>query len=510
MKTKLPLLALALPLLLAACSVGPDYDRAKVDAQVDVPKDWHWKKAEPNDAQPRGPWWTVYQDPDLNALEDQAVSNNQDLRAAVARVDRGRAQARLSGADFFPQLTLDPQAQRERLGANTPQLRQFSLPGVAIPPATVNSFSVPVDLSYEVDLWGRVRRSFESARDLAQASVADFQNVLLTLTSDVAIDYFTLRQYDAEVKILRQTVETRKKSLDITQKRLQAGRATGLDVHQAETELANSEADLAQVSQSRAQTQDALAFLCGRAAPGFQLPERPLDVAFLPPAIPAGLPASLLERRPDIATAERTMAARNADIGVAAAGYFPQVSITGQFGYLSYSVSNLFTAPSNVWSLGPAVQLPLFTGGKTTAQVKSARAAYDEAAANYRSAVLGSFRDVEDALAAQRYLAQQAEAAGRAAEASSKARALSEERYRSGQVNYFEVTESQRTELGAQRAQAQVVGQRLYASIRLIKALGGGWEGAQLRAEEPAPYPVLPLDSQAPLVPSGGEKATAQ
>ena len=480
----LPLCLLPI-LLLAGCSVGPDYKRPRVDADLAIPADWHWKQAEPNDAVARGPWWSLYHDPGLDALETAAVAQNQDLRAAVARVDQGRAQARLSGADFFPQLTLDAQAERERTPANSPQYKIFNFPGITIPSATYNSFSVPVDLSYELDVWGRVRRSFESQTAQAQADVADFENILLTLTSDVAIDYFTLRQYDAEVRILRQTVATREKSLDISQKRVRAGEATALDVHQAETELANSQADLAQVSQSRAQTQDALAYLTGQAAPNFSLPENPLSTSDLPPNVPVGLPAALLERRPDIAKAERTMAAKNAEIGVAIAGYYPQISLTGQFGYLSASASNLFTLPSEAWSFGPTVQLPLFTAGKTAAQVKSARAEYDEAVADYRASVLGAFRDVEDSLAAQRDLAQQAEALDRASVASSQARQLSEERYKSGQINYFEVTDSQRTELAAQRAQAQVVGQRLYASIRLIKALGGGWDQIALRAEEP-------------------------
>lgn len=484
-------------LLLAGCSVGPDYRRDRVDAAspAQPPADWKWKTAAPSDRLPRGAWWALYHDAELDRLEGAAQAQNQDLRAAVARVDKARGQARLSGADFFPKLTLDAQAQRERLSGNNPQFSQL---GAAVPPATTNSFSVPVDLSYEVDIWGRVRRSFESARDAAQAAVADTQNVLLTLQADVAVDYFTLREYDTERRILRDTVETRQKSLEINQKRLQAGRATALDVEQAKTELANSQADLAEVEQERAQMQDALAVLCGAAASAFEVAENPLPAGIVPPGVPVGLPSDLLERRPDVAEAERTMAARNAQIGVAIAAYYPTVNLTGQYGYLSASASNLFTKPSSMWSFGPSVTLPLFTGGQTTAQVKSARADYDEAVAQYRGTVLGAFRDVEDSLAAERFLARRAEAAARAAEAAGKARDLSEQRYRSGRVDYFEVTDSQRTELAAQRARAQIEGQRLYASVRLVKALGGGWDASALGAEQPAPYPVLPLDSAAP------------
>ncbi|SDU23951.1 outer membrane protein, multidrug efflux system [Verrucomicrobium sp. GAS474] len=494
------LLSLALvPLLVAGCAVGPDYHRAEVDAASaqPPPADWQWQKADPRDAAPRDDWWVLYGDPELTRLEALATAQNQDLRSAIARVDKARAQARLTGASFFPSLSLEPAAARERLSGNNPQLAQAAR-GQSIPPATINSFNVPVDLSYEIDLWGRVRRSFESARDEAQAAVAETENVLLTLHSDVAIDYFTLREYDTELAILRQTVETRKKSLDITEKRVRAGRATAVDFEQAKTELANSEADLAEVAQNRAETQNALAVLCGAAASGFAVSESPLPADLLPPAIPVGLPATLLERRPDVARAERTMAARNAQIGVAYAAYFPKVSLTGQYGYLSASASNLFTKPSNIWSFGPSIDLPLFTGGQTTAQVKAARADYEGAVADYRGTVLEAFRDVEDALARQHFLAERAAALGRSAEAATKAREFSERRYRSGAVDYFEVTQSQRTELAARRAQAQVVGQRLYAGVRLIKALGGGWNEAQLMAEAPAPYPVLPLDSKAP------------
>jgi multidrug efflux system outer membrane protein len=467
---------------LTGCAVGPDYHKPVVAAPPG------WKVAQPADQLPRGAWWSLYGDLELAKLEEQAVAQNQDLRAAVARVDQARASARLSGADFFPQLTLDAQAERERLTPNNPEYRQIT--GFKIPPATVNSLSVPVDLSYEVDLWGRVRRSFESSRDEAQAAVADTQNVLLTLTADVAIDYFTLREYDQELAILRKTVETRKKSLEINNKRLQAGRATGLDVEQAKTELANSEASLAQVTESRAQTQDALAYLCGESASTFSLPENPLPVDATPPQIPAGVPADVLERRPDVAEAERTLAAKNAQIGVATAAYFPTVSLTGDYGYLSYSASNLFTHPSSVWSFGPSVSLPLFTGGKTAAEVRQAKSEYQEALAQYQDSVLGAFRDVEDALASTRSLADQAEATSRAAQSASHARALSEQRYKAGAVDYFEVTDEQRTELSALRAQSQVTGQRLYASIRLVKALGGGWDASALKTEKPGPNPI--------------------
>lgn len=503
MKPPALIILLGFTCCIVGCSVGPNYDRGSIDSAQLPPADWRWQKADPRDAAPRGDWWTLYSDPELTRLENISRIKNQDLRSAIARVDKARAQARISGAAFFPHISLDPEVNRERLSGNNPEFTQF---GLVVPPATVNSFNVPVDLSYEIDLWGRVRRSYESARDSAQAAVADVENVLLTLQADVAIDYFTLREYDTELKILRETVGSRKKSLEIAQKRLQGGRATELDVEQAKTELANSESDLADVAQNRAETQNALAVLCGEAASDFTVEEVPLAIDTVPPEIPIGLPASLLERRPDVAQAERNMAARNAQIGVAYAAYFPTVSLTGQYGYFSARASDLFAKPSNMWSFGPSVSLPIFTGGETTAKVKSARADYDAAVADYRNSVLGAFRDVEDSLARRHFLAERAEALGRAVEAAHKALELSEKRYRSGTIGYFEVTQSQRTELVAERSQAQVAGLRLYASIRLIKALGGGWNAAQLQMEQPAPYPVAPLGSSATL-PVGANEA---
>ena len=298
--------------LLTGCSVGPNYHQP---APVALPMDWHWKKAEPQDDLAKGPWWELFHDPQLNQLEALAVAQNQDLKVAVGRVDEARARARLSGAKFFPDLTLNPSYTRTQLPADNPQFSKIPIPGILTRLEPYNSFSVPLDLSYEIDIWGRVRRSFESAQAQAQASVADYQNILLTLNSDVAVEYLTLREYDSECQILSDTVKARAESLRINKVRVQAGRATDVDVAQAQTDLTLAEAQLAAVQQTRAETQDALAVLCGTNASDFQISPLPLDLS--PPHIPAGLPASLLERRPDVAEAERTMAARNAQIGVA-------------------------------------------------------------------------------------------------------------------------------------------------------------------------------------------------
>jgi multidrug efflux system outer membrane protein len=324
-----------------------------------------------------------------------------------------------------------------------------------------------------VDLWGRVRRGYESARASAQASVADYQNVLLTLTADVAVDYFLLRALDAEVVALRSTIATRDESARLLRARFASGAIAELDVAQAETELASAQSDLADISRQRAETLHALALLCGQSATSFALQERPLTEAV--PVVPADLPANVLERRPDIASAERTLASRNAQIGVARAAYFPAVSLTAQGGYLSASADKLFSADSRVWSIGPSVSLPVFTGGRTAAQVRQARAAFEEAAANYRQVVLTAIKEVEDSLAQIWHRQEQAAAVDRAVESARRQFDLAKARYIAGAIAYLPVADAERTLRQQQLLQAQLRGKRYAASVRLIKALGGGW-----------------------------------
>jgi multidrug efflux system outer membrane protein len=481
----------AVAALLAGCTVGPDYQRP---APVALPMDWHWKKAEPRDDLAKGPWWELFHDPELNRLEDMAVAQNQDLKGAVARVDEARARARLQGASFFPTLTLAPSYTRTQLPTDNPQFAKIPIPGILTRLEPYNSFSVPLDLSYEIDLWGRVRRSFEAAQAQAQASVADYQNVLLTLNSDVAVEYLTLREYDSEIKILTDTVTARTESLRINRVRVEAGRATNVDVAQAQTDLTNAEAQLAAVEQSRAETEDALALLCGTNASDLELPSRPLDL--IPPEIPAGLPASLLERRPDVAEAERTMAARNAQIGVAYAAFFPSVSLTGQGGVLSARATDLFHWQNTIWSIGPSVSLPLFDGGQNLSNLQMARAQYNESVTQYRSSVLSAVKDVEDALADLRFLARETAALRQSVESARQATNLEQQRFRVGQTDYTDVIVADETRLSTERSDAQVRGQQLYATVRLIKALGGGWDARELAPEKPAP---IPFGSQAPL-----------
>ena len=457
--------------LLCSCAVGPDYKRPDV-ANI-TPKDWHWKIAEPKDELPKGEWWKLFKDPALDELEAVAVSNNENLRAAVARIDEYRAAAGISRSQFFPELSLDPSFSRQRTSANQPIAIPIP-PQFRVTSVHLNSFSVPLDLSYEVDLWGRVRRSLESAQAQAQASVADYDNVLLTLTADVAVNYFTVRSLDAEIAILRRTVELRGESVGILTDRFTIGTIPESDLDQTKTDLASAKAVLADTARQRAETLNAIALLCGRPASLFEIREDPLTTE--PPVIPAGLPSSLLERRPDIASAERTLAAKNAQIGVAKAAYFPVLHLTGQAGYLSNKVDNLFSDGSRIWSFGPGLSVPLFTGGRTSAGVDQAKASYEESLADYRHTVLTAFKEVEDSLAQIVFTNEQASAQTEAIASAEQINMLAKARFKAGAVSRSELLDAEQNKLQYERQKAQTEGRLFSASVRLIKALGGGWE----------------------------------
>jgi multidrug efflux system outer membrane protein len=340
-------------------------------------------------------------------------------------------------------------------------------------------------LSYEVDLWGRVRRSFESARADAQASLASFQGVLLTLHSDVAQNYFGLRALDAEIAIVSATVDLRKEQVRLVRSRFEGGIGNDLDVARAETELATTEADAASLAKRRAALENALAILVGANPSAFKfaaLSDVSTNWNPQPPGIPAGLPGDLLERRPDVSEAERQLAAANARIGVAKASFYPVVRLTGSGGYLSGDVENLFNWESRVWSFGPSVSLPLFAGGRLRANYQRSQFDYDEAVAKYRQQILVAFGDVEDSLAGIRHLADQSAAQGRAVSNAQRAALLATDRYKSGIVSYLEVVDANREALQAERGNAQLAGQREVAAVQLIKALGGGWSESQLLA----------------------------
>jgi len=452
--------------LLASCAVGPNYK--KPDIADITPGKWKWQAAYPKDATPKGEWWAVFNDSELNRIERQAVASNQQLRAAVARVDQARAYVGASYAAFAPEITLKPSAQRERTSGNPP-----SPVPIQIPSSLINTFNVPLQLSYEIDVWGRVRRSVEAAKADADASKADYYNVMLTLTGDVAANYFLLRSYDAELAVLRRTLGTQEKTIGLIDQRFKAGTIPEADMAKATSEVATTRADIADVKRQREETVSVIALLCGQPASTFSISERAIGGA--PPKIPAGLPAALLERRPDVAAAERTVAARNADIGVQKAGYFPAVSITGQAGFLSNDTASLFTSDSKAWSVGPNVSLPITGFFITKARVARARATHEEAVANFRQAVLGAIKDVETSLTQIRYRREQGVAQDQAVTAAAKATDLTRQRYDSGSISYLELLDAERTSLARERQAAAIKAQSYIATVRLIKALGGEW-----------------------------------
>ncbi|SDT92335.1 outer membrane protein, multidrug efflux system [Verrucomicrobium sp. GAS474] len=478
-----------LALLLSGCSVGPDYKRADLGPEVQTPAAFTEgaapaKEAAPADALAKGTWWTVFNDPALNDLEAQAAASNQNLKAAVSRVDQARALTKVAKSQLLPTVDFNPSGSIYRL----PDNKSTTAPGLQSNVATAQG-----DLNYEVDLWGRVRRSIEASTASYQASVADFESVRLALHAEVAQDYFTLRAADGEIAILESAIDLRRQSLDLIKARFQAGASNDLDVARAETEYATAKAALFAVRQNRAELEHGLAVLTGKSVESFKLAAAPLDKLGLPPAIPTGVPSELLERRPDVAEAERQMAAANAQVGVAKAAFFPTVKLTGAAGFQSVDLGSLVNWSSRMWSVGPSLSLPIFEGGRNTANLNRAHAAYDETVALYRQQVLTSFKEVEDSLSGLRNLSGQAEAEASAVTASQRSSTLSDLRYRNGSATYLDVIDSERSALDTQRAAIQTLGQRYVASVRLIKALGGGWSESAL-ATTPATASTTPSE----------------
>jgi multidrug efflux system outer membrane protein len=453
-------------------SVGPEYARPSVPtppAFRDAPDAAAaWKIGAPNEAASRGEWWTLFADPALDSLETRALAANQDLRAAAARVEQARAAAGLTRSEYWPQVSLNPSIDRSRASGTVDN---------QLPQLVSTTDQVSLNAAWELDLFGRVRRLNQAARADAEASAALFESVRLSLAADVAIGYFSLRALDREIAIVQETVELRQHELELVKARWQGGTVAELDVARAETELATVETESASLATQRAAAQNALAVLLGTPAPEFALTTDSSADA-LPPAVPAGLPAGLLERRPDIAAAERALAAANARIGVAKAAFFPAISLTASAGYASADMNNLFMTDSRSWSIGPSLYLPIFQGGRNQANLARSRAAYDESVATFRQRVLVAFSEVQDALTATRLLAVQSAAQDRALVSARRAASIAQTRYDAGYVTYFEVIDAQRTVLSLEQAGAQLSAQRLNNSVKLIKALGGGWHPA--------------------------------
>lgn len=450
---------------LSGCAVGPDYRQPVTVTPAAFGEPGPWRVAAPRDHLPRDAWWTIFGDPELDRLQADTAAANPTLAAAVARRDQARALTRAGRAGFYPTAALNASAER---GRTAPNDRTGADAYVG------NSFQLPLDLAYELDLWGRVRRTAEAAEARAAAAEADYHNVLLSLQADVAHLYFTLRALDAEHELLARAVVTRHDSLDIARRRLELGAGAELDVQLARAELASARGDLLAVEQGRAASRHALAVLTGRLPVDFTLASSagPLPVA---PVIPLALPAELLERRPDIAAAERSLAAANAGIGVARAAFFPSITLAASAGYESSAVDSLTRWDNRQWSFGPGISLPLFQGGRNTANQRRAEAVHAEALATYRQTVLNAFREVETALSDVRLLAARDAAQAEASAASREAAELVRRRYESGRLGYLDVADAERTALLNERRLVQLRGQNLLAGVALVRALGGGW-----------------------------------
>jgi NodT family efflux transporter outer membrane factor (OMF) lipoprotein len=467
-------LALALAILsaLAGCSLSPRYQRPAVPTPPTAYKEeGAWRLATPSDAAPRGPWWTMFKDPQLDELEAQLSGTNQSLQAALARLEQARAQTRIARAAWFPALTAQASAARSQASLN-------ASPPAPARPTTGNLFTAGGELSWELDLFGRVRNTVAGARATEQASAGDVAALDLTLHAELASDYFALRGLDSEQQLLDHTVADYAKALHLTQNLYHGGAAALADVQQAQAQLESARTQAEDTRLRRAQTEHAIALLVGRQASDFTLAPRAEDAIRPPPEVAPGLPSQLLERRPDVAAAERRVAAANDGIGVARAAYFPVFSLLGSGGYESTASANWITAPSRFWALGPQGLLTVFDGGLHAAQTAAAHAAYDEQVANYRNAVLIAFQDVEDNLAALHRLQLESVSQAEAVTATQGALDQANLRYKGGIVTYLEVVSSENAALAARLTAADIGIRRATATVLLVKALGGDWQSS--------------------------------
>lgn len=461
------------------CTVGPRYKRPTAQ----VPDTWKgegpWQTAAPKDAIPKGAWWQVFHDADLDQLEQQLLQANQSLTASRDRLLEARSQARIVSAAFFPTVSTDPSGERQRVSQN----RAFV--GGELPPFTQSNFTVPFSVSYEVDLFGRVRRNLEAANASLQASAADLENVQLVLTAELAADYYNLRESDREIGVVRQSVEIQQKGLDLVNRRHDGGVASGLEVAQQAALLDSTATQLQLVLQQRAQYEHAIAVLLGKPASSFSVAEAPFNA--IPPAIPTGLPSEILERRPDVAANERQMAFENAQIGIAMTAFYPHISLNGSGGWQSSDIASLVSAPSAMWALGGDLLQPVLNGGRNRANLALTRAAYDESVANYRESVLEAFQQVEDGLSGLALLAQASKTQLQAVSDSRRALDIANDRYVGGVTTYLDVITAQATLLTNERLQTQLLGQQMTTSVFLVKALGGAWDASDLQHEQVKP-----------------------
>jgi NodT family efflux transporter outer membrane factor (OMF) lipoprotein len=463
-------------LLLAssACMVGPKYQRPSApvpSAYKELPppeagQARGWKQAQPNDGAARGKWWEVFNDPQLNALEEQVNISNQNVLAAEAQFRAARDAVRIARSSLFPTVGTAPSYTNSRTYATGQR----------------NTYDLPVDISYQADVWGSIRRTVRGSAESAQVTAAQLENVRLALQAALAQDYFELHGVDGEQELLERTVKAYDEYLQLTRDRFASGVASGADVAQAETQLKSAQAQLIDLGVVRAQLEHAIAILVGKPPAEVTIP--PTAIKAVPPPIPVGVPSDLLQRRPDIAAAERQMAVANEQIGISKAAFFPTVLLTGSAGFQSGSFTDWFAWPSRLWSVGPQVAETLFDAGRRRAQSDLARAAFDAATASYRQTVLTSFQQVEDNLAALRVLADEARAEDDAVRAAQQSLDVSTYQYKAGVASYLQVITAQTIALQSQVAAVNILTRRMVASVLLIEALGGGWDASTLPTEQ--------------------------
>jgi NodT family efflux transporter outer membrane factor (OMF) lipoprotein len=469
------LISTAAAAALCGCAVGPDYVRPSTPV-APAYKEQGWNPAQPADLSPRGDWWGLFSDPALNGLEARIAVSNQNVAAAEAAYRQAEALVREQRAALLPSIDLTGGATRSGGGSGSGGTVVNAGGGTVVTSGggSKSTYRASVGASWEADVWGRIRRSVESARGSAQASEADLAAATLSAQATLAADYFDLRQTDLQIALLQQVTAGYQRAQQITQNRFNAGIAPHSDLLQAQSQLASAQADLADLSSSRAAFEHAIAVLVGETPESFSLAADPNWTATAP-EIPAGLPSTLLQRRPDIAAAERRAAAASAQIGVETAAWFPSLTLTGSYGFSAAELGKLFAASASVWSYGASVAQTLFDAGATRARVSGARAAYDQSVAQYRQTVLAAFQDVEDQLAAQRALAAQQALRRQAAEASEQAATMVFNQYKEGQVAYTDVVTAQAAALTARRTLVQTTAARQTTAVALVQALGGGW-----------------------------------
>lgn len=471
------LAAVSLATVLASCTVGPKYTKPNVPVapafSEQPPQTFKeangWTPANPADSQIRGKWWELFEDPQLNALEEQVEPANQTLKASEASFRQARTMIAINRSNLYPTIGVGPSISSNRISGNYPTGDQGYKYGL---------FTLPIDVSWDPDFWGRIRRTVNTAREQYQASAADLQNVKLELQSELAVDYFEAHSLDAQIKLLDDTVVAYQKALQLTQNRYQGGVASKVEVAQAQTQLEQTQAQDIDLGTARAAFEHAIAVLVGKPPEEFKLPTLVLTAA--PPPVPLGIPSQLLQRRPDIASFERQVAAANEQIGIAKAAYFPDLMISATGGLQSGSIVNWFTWPSRFWSVGPQLLQTVYDAGRRRAQVTNALAGYDVSVANYRQSALTAFQEVEDNLATLRILEQEAAKQHEASTAAEMSLQLSLNRYKGGLVTYLEVITAQSIALTNERTEVDILRRRMDATVELIKALGGGWDASKL------------------------------